>query len=169
MGLRPLISVDIVANRTSAKYRIPMVIGESVFGIKYDTGAKYTVISASVFNSELTESDLIKIKDYCNDHGHHKERFISASGHYFDGYLVTAHDVTIGNTEFKEFHYFLITENERDIALLGFDFIDNCRDSHDPHGSIKITEFDEAGYKDMTAEGINNDEIIAYIDSLTLG
>ena len=36
------------------------------------------------------------------------------------------------------------------MSLLGDDFIDNCRYSHEPHGDIKITAFDFDNYDKTT-------------------
>ena len=67
----------------------------------------------------------------------------------------------------QEFRYFLVVENQRDIALLGFDFIDNCKGTFEPHSDIEIKEFDETSYWEGTAGAMNNDEVIAFIDSLS--
>ena len=161
--------VDIIANNVASSYRVPMILGESILGIKWDSGAKYTVISVKVLNSGLSGEDLERIMQYCDAHGNRREQFISASGHSFDGNLVTARDVTIGNTVFPIFHYYLVVENQRDVALLGYDFTDCCKSSHDPHSDIIVTEFDDAGYGSADLRAMDSDEVIAFIDSLSVG
>ena len=163
-----MIKVDITANNVASSYRVPMILGESILGIKWDSGAKYTVISVKVLNSDLSGEDLERIMQYCDAHSNHREQFISASGHSFDGYLVTARDVTIGNTVFPEFHYYLVVENQRDVALLGYDFTDCCKSSHDPHSDIIVTEFDDASYGAADSGAMDSDEVIAFIDSLSV-
>ena len=162
-----MIKVDITANNVASSYRVPMILGESILGLKWDSGAKYTVISVKVLNSDLSATDLDRIKRFCDGRSNHKEQFISASGHTFDGYLVMAHNVTIGNTVFPEFHYYLVVENQRDVALLGYDFTDCCKSSHDPHGDIIVTEFDDLGYGTGDIGAMDSDEVITYIDSLS--
>ena len=162
-----MINVNIVGKRVASVYQVAANLGYRTLPLKYDTGAKYSVISAGMFDDTLTNEGLDRIKDYCEDHSKHKERFVSASGHTFDGYLVTARDVKIGKTHLQEFRYFLVVENQRDIALLGFDFIDNCKGTFEPHSDIEINEFDETSYWEGTAGAMNNDEVIAFIDSLS--
>ena len=163
-----MIKVDITANNVASSYRVPMILGESILGIKWDSGAKYTVISVKVLNSDLSGEELENIKQYCDGHSNNREQFISASGHTFDGYLVTAHDVTIGHTVFPVFCYYLVVENQRDVALLGYDFTDCCRSSHDPHSDIIVTEFDDEGYGVADSGAMDSDEVIAFIDSLSV-
>lgn len=103
-----MIKVDITANNVASSYRVPMILGESILGLKWDSGAKYTVISVKVLNSDLSDKDLEGVKQYCDGRSSHREQFVSASGHTFDGYLVKANDVTIGNTVFPEFHFYLM-------------------------------------------------------------
>lgn len=160
-------NVDITAKRVESIYRVNMRIGSVLLPVKYDTGAKYTVISAKVFNSELTDENLSEINNYCEKKCNNKERFISASGHSFYGYLVEAHNVKMGNTLLESFRYYLVVENKRDIALLGFDFIDSCKGSFEPHKDIVISEFDEEDYN-TTDGAMDNDEVITFIDSLTV-
>ena len=147
---------------------MPMILGESILSLKWDSGAKYTVISVKVLNSDLSGEDLEQIKQYCDGHSSHREQFVSASGHTFDGYLVTAHDATIGNTVFSEFHYYLVVENQRDVALLGYDFTDCCKSYHDPHSDIIVTEFDDEGYEAADSGAMDSDEVIAFVDSLSV-
>ena len=53
-----MIKVDITANNVASSYRVPMILGESILGLKWDSGAKYTVISVKVLNSDLSRADL---------------------------------------------------------------------------------------------------------------
>ena len=88
----------------------------------------------------------------------------SVSGHPVYGYPVTAHDVRIGNFVMQDFYYYLVLENELDIALLGFDFIDHCKRHGNPGDDIILTEFEYEGYG--TPEGaIGSNEVTALINS----
>lgn len=65
-----------------------------------------------------------------------------------------------------DFRYYLVIESKRDIALLGYDFIDNCRCSHEPGKHFYLTGFDADSYG--TGTGVmDSDEVIAFIDSLS--
>ena len=160
--------IHIVAERVGSTYRIPMSLSNSDFGIKLDTGAKYTVISATAIRDTLTEDDLERIKSHCEERCGRKEEFISASGHSFFGYPVLAHHVEMGDSMLRDFRYYLVVENKRDIALLGFDFIDQCTFSHKTKKDIVLTEFNEVGYGELE-DALENDEVTAFIDSLTEG
>ena len=161
-----MIDVSISADITNSAYRVPITIGDTAFGVKLDTGAKFTVISAKVFNSELTEVDLKCISGYCDAHCGRKEKFVSVSGHVFYGYLVNAHNVKVDEALLKDFYYYLVVENKRDIALLGFDFIKHCSGSFKMHDKIVFNKFDQLSYRDHK-DTIENDEIIAFMDTLS--
>ena len=158
-------NVNMKAKRLPSDYEITARIGNRMLALKYDTGAKYTVISVGAFDKSLAEKGLETFKAYCEEHCSNKYKgdFISATGDPFKGYLITAHDVKIGNNVLRDFRYYLVVENKRDIALLGFDFIDKCKRSADAYGDILITAFDGYGKLDGVME---NDEVMAYIDSL---
>lgn len=160
--------VNITAHRIDSLYELNAVITGKAVTLKYDTGAKYTVISVGMLDDSVTEKGLEAFKAYCEKHCPEKYKgdFISATGDPFKGYLVSAHDVRIGNEVIRDFRYYLVVENKRDIALLGFDFIDRCKRSADAYGDILITEFDEVGYGKL--DGVmENDDVMAFIDSLT--
>ena len=157
--------VDIVARRVASTYRIPVTLSEAIVNIKLDTGSKYTVISASAINSELRQKDIKRIKEYCELSYKKKEKFISASGHSFYGYLVCAKNVIIDNSMLEHFYYYLVIENKKDIALLGYDFVDKCSFSHNYCNDIVITEYNESGYDEVT-NALDSDELIAFMDSL---
>lgn len=162
-----MIDANIVAKRVLPAYQVTAKLGFRTILLKYDTGAKYSVISVGMFDDTLTDDDLIRIKEYCEEHSSCKERFISASGHTFDGYLVVASNVKIGNTYIREFRYHLVIENQRDIALLGFDFIENCKGLFEPQNNIIITAFDEKHYGTLDAGSMNSEDVIAFVHSLS--
>jgi len=160
--------VNIIGHRVESTHQVNANISHRAVILKYDTGAKCTVISVGMFDDSLTETDLQKFTAFCEEHcpDKYKENFISATGDLFKGYLVTAHNVKMGNTTLQEFRYYLVVENKRDIALVGFDFIDKCNRYADAYGDIHITEFDEDGYGSLDGS-MENDEVIAFIDSLS--
>ena len=156
--------MNILAEREDSAYRLSFDLGHFVPVLKFDTGAKYTVISAGMLSDALTEHDIERMKAYCEAHHKCKERFISASGDSFYGYAASYHDVKIGNAILPNFNFYMVFENKRDIALLGFDFIDKCVFSHLSESDILITGFNESNYE-VVDEFLESDELIAFIDS----
>ena len=66
----------------------------------------------------------------------------------------------------KSFRYYLVVENKRDIALLGYDFIDKCRRSAEPSSDIFVSEFDDKAYGEIDG-ALESNEVITLIDSQT--
>lgn len=159
--------IEITVRRKESSYRVPVDLGQFVPTLKFDTGSEYTVISARMLDGSLTDDQLKNFKDYCEKHSRHKGQFISASGDPITGYPVTATNVVIDGSVLPVFHYYLVLENKREIALLGFDFIDRCECKHSPSGNFVITSLDQEGYGDFEG-ALQNDELAAYIDSLSI-
>ncbi len=81
--------------------------------------------------------------------------------------MVKAASVRIGSSKFYDFYFYLVVENDRDIALLGFDFIDKTKRIIEPCGNCMMSQFDESTYKRSQKEkAIDADELIAFMDSL---
>ena len=159
--------MSVLVERSKSAYRVSFDLGKYLPVLKFDTGAKYSVISVKSLDDRFTLESLEHFKEYCEQHSLHKEKFISASGDSFYGYLVSVSNAIVGGTSIPNFRYYIVLENMRDIALLGFDFIDRCSFFHNASGDIVLTEFDEEAYG--TLEGaMNSDEVIAFMDSLVL-
>ena len=158
--------VDIIARRVGAVYEVLVNLGKFAPSLKWDTGAKYTVISARALDKNLSDEAITQMKVYCERNHKHKEQFVSASGDPIYGYLSHTRNAVLDATVLKDFHYYLVLENKRDIALLGYDFIDNCDRSANAHGDIIVTGFDSRGYG-TTGDVLETDELIALIDSLS--
>lgn len=160
-----MIDVGIIAKRVGSVYRLSLDMGDYSASLKWDTGAKYTVISIGALVKGFSTDAIEKLKEYCEVNSKSKEQFISATGHAFWGYQVKTDRAVLGETELNEFYYYLVIENQRDIALLGFDFIDNCRRLAESHGDISITGFDDEKYR-LGSDGMNSEDVIAFIESL---
>ena len=161
-----MINARIIAPITNSEYKVPVDIGGIIFSIKLDIGANYTVISIDAYAKDLTDKDKNSIVKYCEAHCNGKRRFQSASGDHFWGYPVIARNTTIGETTISEFNYYLVIENKRSVSLLGVDFLDNCKYTHDPHDCIFITEFDDDSYNKLSDHPIENTDLISLIDGL---
>ena len=55
------------------------------------------------------------------------------------------------------------------MSLIGDDFIDNCRYSHEPHGDIIISAFDFESYGDDSVRSLDSDELLSLIDEMISG
>ena len=158
--------VSITARKAGNVHNIPVEIGNTYFDAKFDTGAGVTVISASVFCDNWSEDMAKKLETFCKERGCHIEEFNSASGHVIKGYPVVVRDIVIDATRFQEFHYFFIVNGTRVVALLGDDFIENCRYHHEPHGDIQITGFDFEYYAAQKNNPVDNGTLLEFLDEI---
>ena len=74
-----MIDIFVVGNREDPSCLIDFEIDGIFLPIKYDTGAKYTVISARALEHDLKEEELQRIKEYCETNVSRKEQFVSAN------------------------------------------------------------------------------------------
>lgn len=162
-----MISLNVFAGRDQSSYLVDVKFAGYALDIKIDTGAVDTVISFGAVEDDISPPDFETFKNYCENHySSVRKRFTSASGGSFYGYPISVKDAKIGGVELPVFVFYLVLENRRDIALLGFDFIDRCTFSHKVEGDLILTEFDEDSYG--TIEGaMGTDELISLIDSLS--
>ena len=161
--------VSVIAERAGTVNNIPIQLGMDYFDAKFDTGSSGTVISVSVFYEGWNEEELSRLKEYCAKKGCDQREFKSASGHTISGYPVVAKNVSVGETTFPVFRYYLIIDGRQEMSLIGDDFIDNCRYSHEPHGDISITAFDFEAYGDDPVRSLDSDELLSLIDELISG
>ena len=160
--------IFVVGKRMPSSYDIDFEMGEFFLRIKYDTGAKSTVISAGALDDTLTQDKKERILEYCEKQECDKAQLISASGHPFWGYLVKADRVRIGSSRFHAFYFYLIVKNERDIALLGFDFIDKTKRIAEPCGNYILSQFDEAAYmRSQQKPAIDGNDLLEFMRSLS--
>ena len=161
-----MISLNIRAYRGLSTYRLDVIWGKNAVGVKWDTGAAKTVISIGAISDVITPEKLAKLIELCETRcGRLKKRFESASGDPFYGYPVCVSNVIFGGEMLSKFCYYLVLENKRDIALLGYDFIDRCTYSHISGGDIIVTAFNEVGYGEIDG-AMRSDEVSAFIGSL---
>ena len=158
-----------MGKRKDTCYDVRFEVGPFFVRTKYDTGSVVTVISAGSFIDKPTPEQKKRIKDFCENKSCDKALLKGASGHPFWGYLVKADTVRIGNSKFNDFYFYLVVENERDIALLGYDFIDKTKRVVEPCGNCMMSQFDEAAYSKVhqRKQAIDGAELFAFMDSLT--
>ena len=156
--------VSVIAERSGTVNNIPIQLGMNYFDAKFDTGSSVTVVSASVFYDGWSDEDIARLREYCTKKGCQQREFKSASGHKISGYPVTVKDVCVGETVFSIFRYYLIIDGRREMSLIGDDFIDNCRYSHEPHGNINITAFDFDSYAADQIDSLDSDELLGLLD-----
>lgn len=161
-------SVNIVAPKSKAdgNYMLPIDLNGRIFSIKFDPGAEQTVISVDFLTDGLSEDQKKKIIELIKSRHTPNGDFVSASGAPFKGYLVHARNVMVGNEVFDDFFYYLILENNRIVALLGEDFLENCGYRHLPHGNIEINTFDNEAYKQNRECSLSNEDFLGFIDEV---
>ena len=161
-----MIKFNIIAEREQSTYMVDVKFIGHALDIKWDTGAMNTVISLGAIDDDISPADFTTFKDYCETHYHSvRKKFTSASGGSFYGYPISVNSAKIGGVELPVFSFYLVLENKRDIALLGFDFIDRCTFSHNSGSDIILTEFNEDSYGILEG-AMGSDELVSLIDSL---
>lgn len=162
-------NVNIVApkSKVDGNYTIPIDLNGKIFSIKFDPGANQSIISVDFLTDDLSDDQKKRFIELIKARYTPKGEFISASGSPFQGYLVHAKNVLVGGELFADFYYYLILENDRILALLGEDFLDNCGYRHVPHGDIEIISFDFDAYGKDREDSISNEDFLACIDEIS--
>ena len=62
--------------------------------------------------------------------------------------------------------YYFITNGRKEMSLLGDDFIENCKYTHEPHKDVEITKFDFDSYCRMSGSYMSSEEVLSFIDNL---
>lgn len=155
-------STNIIAYRGNGFFGIPIIGKTNTFAIKFDTGAAHTVISIGKFKGFISDKLISKAKDYLIENNYQPQKFLSATGNAFVGYPAHIDNIVIGNYKFPKFYYYIVIDrlfNNKQIAILGDNFIDCCDFSHKAHGNILISGFDFDAYA-HESHSISTDEIL---------
>ena len=136
--------------------------------LKYDTGAKNTVISIDTLFGKIPFVVRERIREAFSKRNLIPREFISATGDTFLGYLVCASNVKIDKEVFPKFYYYVVIENKRTLALLGEDFIDNADYTHLRHDDIKITGFDFDFYEASFTDAISEEDMVGIIENVEI-
>lgn len=174
--------IEAVEDKEELKYVIPLKImsrGDSnIIPIKFDNGAAYTVITASMLssrlagcdteplNERLSKWDIPGAKQHPAGTAPFQKTFHSATGHEMVGYLVDAGSIELGDARLDHFFYYFVPQNDRSVALLGNDFLRYCEYKHTIEGSIIITKIDEDAYARYYSNAVSIDELTAVIDEI---
>lgn len=133
---------------------------------KLDTGAMGTVISLGALLKPEYLSALGRVKFDLDNKG--AVRLKSASGGDMIGFPYYLKNVKVSGVLLPKFYFYLVPDGEREIVLLGYDFI-SCLDfCHSPGGDI-IGSMNIKMYEDRHAKGylaINSVEslVLASVD-----
>lgn len=136
--------------------------------LKFDTGAINTVIGIRVLFEYLSKNDFNKLLEALKESGIEAESFKSASGNELLGYPCVVHNVEISGEHFENFCFYLIINSDRNIALLGDDFISHCDFKHKKQGDIIISDFEDASMYESFRRGskvLELNEIVKSINS----
>ena len=156
-------STNIIVYRGKNFFGVPIIAKTMSFAIKFDTGASNTVLSIDKIWGDKTLGQLSGLKSFIEKKTIAPKEFQSASGHSFLAYPACMENVIIGSYMFEKFYYYLVIEklhNDRQIALLGDDFIDCCGFEKNPHGNIVISQFDFSSYK-IETNSLSTEEILS--------
>lgn len=110
----------------------------TAIAMKFDTGAVSTVIGIRTLFKYLSENELDLLLNMFENSGIEKVSFNSASGGELWGYPCVVHDVMLSNTVIDTFCFYVIVNTNRNIALLGDDFISCCTFKHEAYNDIVI-------------------------------
>lgn len=171
--------IEAIENEQEQSYEIPVKIWDGrktrMINLKFDNGASYTVIAASVLLQHLTDDGAKQLDQYLSrraatDHGKDvapfQKKFRSATGDAMTGYLVDSGKIKFGSAELSHFYYYLVPRNKRPVVLLGNDFLRYCEYTHAIGGNILITKMDEDAYAKHYANAMSVDELAAVIDEI---
>ena len=140
----------------------------TVITMKFDTGAVNTVIGLRTLFKYLSKKELDTLLSMFEASDIEKVRFNSASGGELWGYPCVVHNVEISNAVIENFCFYVITNTNREVALLGDDFISCCNFRHEQDGDIIITDFDDdevcMRFKSKS-KGLELDEVIKSLKS----
>lgn len=118
--------------------------------VTFDTGACGTVITLNSLlrelsknNTKLENKDSLVKKVTKNKF---TREFKSASGNNITGVLSCLKDATLGTITISPFYFYLVTDCNVEIALLGNDFLHYCKYIHSECDNIEILGFDQNSY-----------------------
>lgn len=162
-----MLSTNIIAIRGNRLFGIPIIYKDKTFAIKFDTGANETIISIEKVLGKVTDKQREKIKEFIYSKNVTPTSFNTASGDSFIGFPTCLKNVFIGQCKFDVFYYYLVIDKmkaNKQIALLGDNFIDCCDFSHKAHSDIIITDFDFSMYN-VSPNCLSTDEILEVVST----
>lgn len=137
----------------------------------FDTGAFISTLSVSNFIEDTSSHEYNNLVRTIDDETNYIE-YNSVSGNG-KGVLRKIRNVKIDDLIIDPFYFMLVKDDKRlrngkeyniKIALLGTDFTDFCRYSHDINTDIVVDEFDVSGYESYHDQYSYNGNIIVFND-----
>ena len=139
--------------------------GETKTTLAFDTGAVCTVVSIESLTKEYVDKLALCQK---LDQRVKRRRFLSASGTEMHGYLVCAEKVSLSNYPVDRFYYYLITDVNDEVALLGNDLLSCCKFSHEKMGDIEVLDFDQSLYQKTYSGAVKDADLQKLIAEVTI-
>ena len=139
--------------------------GETKTTLAFDTGAVCTVVSIESLTKEFVDKSAL-----CQelDQRVKRRRFLSASGTEMHGYLVCAEKVSLSDYPVDRFYYYLITDVNDEVALLGNDLLSCCKFSHEEMGDIEVLDFDQSLYQKTYSGAVKDADLQTLISEVTI-
>jgi len=149
---------------------------DDVIPLKFDTGAVNTVISLNTLlankgiDVESDEAKLLKENFRTSLRPDiSKKIFYSASGNDMIGFLCHSKNVKLSGYEVKNFYYYMVYNIDKQIALLGDDFISCCHFNHESNSDIVITYFNSTLYESKCKRtSLDTDEVFEIFDKINI-
>ena len=121
--------------------------GDDALTIRLDTCASRSVIAINKF-SESVRKDIKDLLNKALDDGSvsiWKSKV--ANGADMDTYLCSINDVVLAGVAMKKFYFWLTTAEASDVAVVGYDIIDEISLTHTIHGAFYSSAgFSESAY-----------------------
>lgn len=143
---------------------------DTTMRIVLDSGAVCSVISLSRLSffikaNGMTVDDFInKIRSYPIT----PVKFISASGEVMYTYPCVMYNVSISGFELKEFYFYLYLNKEANIAVIGADFLQSCKEYKNIGGPIYIQDIDYKLYEKSFKRLLKSQDICRLNDILII-
>ncbi|MBR5377065.1 MAG: hypothetical protein IK139_07260 [Lachnospiraceae bacterium] len=121
----------------------------------FDTGSPYTVLSInSLYNRPHENKD--RIFDALKGGSISSIQPSTAAGQILEGYACVVKNVTISGRSFKKLYFYIVTNIDKPLALIGDDIVSFCSFHHQRKSDICNIGFDEEGYvEEFTKENKN--------------
>lgn len=116
--------------------------------LKFDTGAVATVISIRELFNDISDSQIEAFQELFDNAGIVSQSFRSATGHEMRGYPCVLKNVKLSDESFEWFPFYLITNTDRKVALIGNDFITHCDFDHKADEDILLHRCDNQRLKE---------------------
>ncbi len=112
--------------------------------IRLDTCASRSVIAINKFSESVRNDIRDRLEKALNDGSVNIWKSKVANGTGMDTYLCSINDVTLAGVTMKKFYFWLSLAEASDVAVIGYDIIDEISLTHNIHGAF----YSSAGFSE---------------------